>query len=376
MVADMRMLKCLFMLLCLMVPGRVAAFDEGLPAFPYQDGWMGGDDAYSIPLDTNGIRSVWLFGDSFVRDDALVKRDGAGMVANTVGVRTSDGAGGKINYYWRHDGNGTVDAFFSTGTKAWRYWAEDGWVNGGKLYVCLIRVQSLGNGALDFREIGVDLAAIKNPQDSPVNWQIRYTALSSSAKIFPGISTVVDGGYVYLFADQDDAAHKENRPIYLERISLAMFDSEPIRGLEYLAKGNVWKTGSVGDDALVIMDRGVTEMTVRWHPGIRRWVEIQISNEFPGHHIWRREAANLAGPWSKPVSIYTIPEYLPSSHRYKPDAFFYAAKEHVEFLNPANGNGAVTYVGNSMSLSNVTHDLELYAPESVRLDIDSPRGDQ
>ena len=147
---------------------------------------MGGDCAYSVPLNTNGNRSVWLFGDSYVRSDALVKRDGAGMVANTIAVRVANGARQKINYYWQHQGTRTPDAFFSAGTNAWRYWPEDGFVYHDKLYVCLIRVQSFGNGALDFRETGVDMATVNNPQVSPEKWQIAYSALSSSTSIFPG----------------------------------------------------------------------------------------------------------------------------------------------------------------------------------------------
>ena len=33
-----------------------------LPSFPFQDGWLGADAAYSIPLPDG--RSVWIFGDT------------------------------------------------------------------------------------------------------------------------------------------------------------------------------------------------------------------------------------------------------------------------------------------------------------------------
>src|SRR2546430_16976623 len=35
-----------------------------LPEFGYTDGWLGADDAYSIPLTST--ESLWLFGDTFV----------------------------------------------------------------------------------------------------------------------------------------------------------------------------------------------------------------------------------------------------------------------------------------------------------------------
>jgi hypothetical protein len=356
-------------LLSLVFPLAAMGFDPVPPTFPLQQGWLGADSAYSVPLGANN-RSVWLFGDTYVRADATPSRVGANMIANTISIRTSDGTSQTIDYYWRNQGTSTPDAFFSSGTNAWRYWPEDGFTYNGKLYVCLMRIQSTGAGAFGFQEIGVDLAAVSRPQDSPTNWQISYTTLSTSRSIFPGISTVVDRDYVYLFADEDDNAHKSNRPIYLARIPLAMLEAAPASHLEYLADGNIWKPGPIGHDAKKIMDRGVTEMTVRWHPNLNRWVDVQISNEFPAHHIWRRQAPNLAGPWSAPVSIYTIPEYSPSNPGYGPDRFFYAGKEHIEFLNPISGKGIVTYVGNSMSASDVEHDLNLYVPEAVPLTID------
>ncbi|MGH9529142.1 MAG: hypothetical protein ACRD2S_04400, partial [Terriglobales bacterium] len=35
-----------------------------MPDFSYTDGWLGADDAYSIPLASS--KSLWLFGDTFV----------------------------------------------------------------------------------------------------------------------------------------------------------------------------------------------------------------------------------------------------------------------------------------------------------------------
>jgi len=67
-----------------------------------------------------------------------------------------------------------------------------------------------------------------------------------------------------------------------------------------------------------------------------------------------------------------MPEYSPSNPGYGPKRFFYAGKEHIEFLNATNGFGLVTYVGNSMSASDVEHDLKLYVPQVVPLTVDPP----
>src|SRR5579872_3133576 len=337
--------------LVLSLPFCAQAFDPLPPTFPYQQGWLGADNAYSILLDATNNRSVWLFGDTWVRNDSTLSRAGAHMVGNTVAIRTSDGVSQTINYYWQNQATASPEAFFAAPTNSFRYWPEDGFVFMGKLYICLTRIKNTGGGAFGFRTVGIDLVTIINPQDPPANWQMKYSPLYTSTNIFPGISTVVEGDYVYLFADEDDNAHKGNRPIYLTRIPLKLLDANAAASLEYLAEGDVWKPGPIGEDAAIVMDRGVTEMTIRWHPEINRWVAVQISNEFPAHHIWRRQADHLAGPWSSPEVIYTIPEYSRSNPNYKPGRFFYAGKEHIEFLNPANGHSLITYAGNSFSLS-------------------------
>jgi len=65
-----------------MSPGRC------LPFFPDQDGWYGGDAAYSIALDDQ--RTLWLFGDTFAACEAW-RQDRVGMdvvLGTTVGIST------------------------------------------------------------------------------------------------------------------------------------------------------------------------------------------------------------------------------------------------------------------------------------------------
>jgi len=56
-----------------------------------------------------------------------------------------------------------------------------------------------------------------------------------------------------------------------------------------------------------------------------------------------------------------------------PSAFSMPAKSILNFLNATNGFGLVTYVGNSMSASDVEHDLKLYVPQVVPLTVDPPK---
>ena len=347
---------------------NLVAYDAVPPAFPLQQGWLGGDIAYSVPLDA-GNRTVWLFGETYVRNDLVLDRQGASMVANSVAIRTSNGTDQTITYYWQNQNTNAPDAFFSSGTDQWQYWPEDGFTNNGELYVCLVRVQVFGPDVSSYQLIGVDLARISNPQDPPPSWQITYSPLSSSGFIFPGVSTAVDGDYVYLFCVQEDF-YRRNWPVFLARIPLSALDSDPGGSLEYLAWDNTWEPGPIGEDAMVIMDHGQEEMTVKFHPDRNRWVAVQSSDDSLSRYIWRRQAPALAGPWSAPVSIYSIPEYDHWNPAYARDRYYYGGKEHLEFLDPTNGNGIVTYVGNSVDVLDVETDLSLYVPEVVSLALD------
>src|SRR5579872_5926569 len=104
------------------LPFSTMAFDTVPPTFPFQQGWLGGDNAYSILLDKTDNRSVWLFGDTWVRSDSTISRAGAHLVGNTIAIRTSDGVKQTINYYWQKQGTDSPDGFFAPASNAFRYW--------------------------------------------------------------------------------------------------------------------------------------------------------------------------------------------------------------------------------------------------------------
>jgi len=82
-------LLCLSVLLVsCCVPGPVKYSSPCIPQFPDQDGWYGGDGAYSIDLD--GQRSLWLFGDTFASEEKGRKnRIGMDVIlGNTLAVST------------------------------------------------------------------------------------------------------------------------------------------------------------------------------------------------------------------------------------------------------------------------------------------------
>jgi hypothetical protein len=67
-------------------PPLGAAANTCQPSFPDQNGWLGGDAAFSVPLpDREPDASLWLFGDTFVARGDLSERRFP-FVANSIGL--------------------------------------------------------------------------------------------------------------------------------------------------------------------------------------------------------------------------------------------------------------------------------------------------
>ena len=215
----------------------------------------------------------------------------------------------------------------------------------GTLYVALAKiVDQPKGGPFGFEMFGVTLAKITNPLDDPTRWTVNYLDLSDSRVAFPGVTTIVSGDYVYLYAVLDDAQNKSH-PMILARIAIAQLD-RPRDSIRYLTNDGAWKAGSDLKNARIIIDRGATEMSVRYHASINKWIAVQNGPQPFSREIVVRKAPALEGPWSAPEPIYSFPEMMPGNSRYDKDTFCYAAKEHAEFTS-ATGSTVVTYACNS-----------------------------
>src|SRR5580765_7554456 len=142
--------------------------------FPYGQGWLGADDAYSVPIGQG--KSVWLFGDTFAGDVGNKDRNKTTMVRNSVGVTTC--VADKpctIQYFWKNQKTPKPRSFFDTGTDEEWYWPMDGYLDGDKLYVSLMIVRNKpGAGPTDpfgFEIAGTRWATITNALAPPDQWK-------------------------------------------------------------------------------------------------------------------------------------------------------------------------------------------------------------
>ena len=363
------------------------------PAFPYQDGWLGGDAAYSVPLP--GGESVWLFGDSFVAANEQHDRRGAFFVHNSVGVSRCDRNGRwRIDYAWGRGPDGNPSAFLERAQPGGWWWLFDGFMHDERLYLGLLEVEeSPPQGALQlpFTFTGVQLGRIANPRDPPPNWQVDVISLASQPsqpRLLPASAMVVSEDHLYLFSfvDRSDGSH----PRGLARLPLRALDgrTSDLSGfIETLATDGSWKAGLDASDARILMNDTATEMSVRFHTGLGLWLAIynypdvgeNFPDELPSDTVWLRSSPSIDGPWSERRALYRIPE-LAASHSggRDPNTGCYAAKEHPQFSS--GRRITFTYVCNLFTgreqdpmsiLRRLQLDMRLYRPIPVTLELPS-----
>lgn len=333
------------------------------PRFPLQmgvrNGWLGADAAYSIPLP-NGL-DVWIFGDTLYGKRRIVHGKQPVMVHNTIGISACTDGRWRIRYFIRKDAHGHPVSFFAAQHPDTWYWALDGFRSGTDLWITLLCVRpSGGASALGFETCGADLARIESPGADPLSWKIRYFPLvANGAHAYPSASAVIVGKYVDIFALDEEGS----RPLIASRIPLSGLGN-PQASLEYLASDGRWRKGFKPAQAQAVMSPGISELSIRYHPELKKWVAVMFDPHAFSSHILLRTSASPTGPWSPGKVIYTVPEMVPGNPRYDKDNFCYAAKEHPEF---EHGDLVFTYVCNTLAVSKLATETDIYFPRAIRM---------
>jgi hypothetical protein len=334
------------------------------PSFPLEHGkplgWEGADAAYSIPLPDD--RDVWIFGDTLYGPQRVVEGHDPRQVHNTLGISTCDNTGWHLHYVIKRDAQGHPISYFSPANPDHWYWALDGFYANGDLWVtllCIRHAKQPSPWAMDFETCGSDLAQVSHLDRDPQDWQVKiHPLVADGTKAYPSATTLVDGKYAYLFALYESGS----RPLLVTRVSLSDL-SQPEKHLEYLADDGQWKPGFDPAHAKVIMAHGSSELSIRYHPDLHRWIAVLLDPGGFTDKVIVRSAPELTGPWTEGTVIYHIPEMQPGPKRDK-DVFCYAGKEHPEF---EHDDVLFTYVCNTMNVSGLATNLDIYHPQVVRV---------
>jgi hypothetical protein len=333
------------------------------PEFPLQtgqpQGWLGADAAYSIPLADG--RDLWIFGDTLYGAERVVEGNVPKMVRNSVGVSTCHDGQWKLDYAIRRDAQGEpADFFHAQHPNTW-YWALDGFRVGRDVWVTLLCVRATdAKSAMGFATCGSDLARIESPGPDPQQWTITYFPLvADGAHAYPSATTVVDGRYADLFAEDEQGA----KPLIAARVPLRGLRN-PQANLEYWARDGQWVRGFNPADAHAVMTPGITELSIRYHPELKQWLAVMFDPAAFSGKILLRSAPAATGPWSAGETIYSVPEMQPGTPGYDKDTFCYAGKEHPEFEHE---DLVFTYVCNTFSVPKLASNLNIYFPRVIRM---------
>jgi hypothetical protein len=340
-----------------------------LPSFPDQDGWYGGDGAYSIALD--GKRTLWLFGDSFVSQDAG-RKDRIGMdvvLGTTVAISTCSGnTVFNIQYYIKKKDGAFVSSF---GDKEW-LWPQDPFIVNSVLYIPLLEVAAIpGEKApFNFKIAGHRIARIDNySAKDPHQWRVKYLDLTQSIPdgiIALATTSLVYHSYVYfypLYRYTKDTFNISGN--VLARIPIDKLDT-PTDAIEYLNKEGGWDKKLHPARTKIVLEAGVSELSIRYHADDKKWIAVYLSTTNNGNQFLYQAANVPEGPWSAPLALNTtITEVSPQSSLYDKNNFCYAGKEHIQYAK--GKNLVVTYVCNSLDNSSdqssfIRKNLFLYRP--------------
>lgn len=333
------------------------------PTFPLQmgvaHGWLGADAAYSIPLRDG--RDLWIFGDTLEGTHRVVEDRTPVMVRNSIGVSTCAAGKWKIRYFIRRDAQRQpVDFFHAQHPKTW-YWALDGFRWGSDVWVTLLCVRATdAKSAMGFATCGSDLARISSMGSDPLQWKVDYFPLvADGSDAYPSATTVVDGRDADLFALDE----RGGRPLIAARIPLNGLNA-PRQHLEYMARNGQWKKGFDPAQAKAVMEHGSTELSIRYHPELHRWMAVMFDPTPFSSKILLRNAPTATGPWSAGQVIYSVPEMQTATPGYDRNTFCYAGKEHPEF---EHGDLVFTYVCNTFAVPELATNLHIYFPRVVRM---------
>jgi len=344
------------------------------PSFPFAQGWLGADVAYSIPLLGGRDlwidgRDLWIFGDTLYGDERKVVGDDPRMVRNSVGISTCKDGHWKIDYTIRHDATGKLLDFFQSQHKDTWYWPLDGVLHNDDLWITLLCVRTspkTTSAAFGFEICGTDLAHVTGLDRDPQDWKVSYLPLvPDGVHANPSASTVIEGDFLYIFTLDENG----KRPEILTRIPLGGL-TDPAKNLQYLDVNERWQSGLEPAKAKTVMEHGAAEMTVRYHTELKNWIALLVDPDIFSAKILLRTSPSLTGRWTDGEVIYQIPELQKDSTGYDPDTFCYAGKEHPEF--EGKDEVVFTYVCNTLKPQKLAKELNIYFPKVVRIRIKMP----
>jgi len=334
--------------------------------FERQDGWTGGDAAYTVAI-AQGV-TLWLFGDSWIGPVVQGRHKQATLVNNTVAIQQGNApSADRVRFYWGKGDRGRPEAFIKPADGLGWFWIFDGVMDGGRLYLFLMQMDKTGEkGIWGFKHVGTWLGEVENPLSAPNQWRITqhkvpFGRYSKRADMFFGSAVMADGDYIYIYgADEQPGKGFGGRSMIAARVRQGRIkDFDQWRFYD----GGAWVEDVAG--AARLFAGMATEYSVSYQPRIKRYIAVYTENGLSAK-ILMRTAETPVGPWSRAETIYECPEA-----GWDKSYFCYAAKAHPEISG--EDELLVTYLCNSTDFAKMVNDTRIYRPRFLRIRFDAPR---
>ena len=240
---------------------------------------------------------------------------------------------------------------------------------------------------LNFEVAGTSVLVVDNPQDTPSRWRFRVGDVpdtSDSVNWFTSMA-LVNGKDVATSADElvyimgnvgtrGIGAFEKGSKNVLGRIKLSSLIDLRLDDIAALVgrenSGGTWARHSDPSSRLAIMSPASAEMSLQYHPALKRWYSLEVDSVTAQLVLWTAERP--WGDWESTV-IYNIPPPYDDLTKYR----CYAGKGHPE-MSREEGimvELAFSYVCNAAqdtSLLFQEDHLDLYTPQFVRVLLHKP----
>jgi len=340
--------------------------DYKTPFRQNSDGWVGGDCAFSLPLSKG--RVLWLFGDSFVRNDNQMSREGALLINNSIAIQSGNLLTDRdsLHFYWNKENN-KHRAFFKTANDPGFLWPISAVLIEQNLLVFCVRIEITDpEKVFGFRQIGNEIFCVENFNDQPDQWQMTAHKLPFQRQRGSfGSNSLLAEDHLYIYGYRNLKTDWDHAIINMIMARLKVDQAQEVLDLknwEYL-DGATGKWYENIHQMKPVIEHFTTEYSVSFVPKLKKYVLVVNAWEHP-QPITIRISDTPYGPFSEPQIVYHCPEI-----EWSPNYFCYAAKAHPELARSDN-ELVVSYMTNSKVFQNCIDDLRIYFPRFLKFKLE------
>lgn len=325
---------------------------------PLGNGFLGSDAGATASLEHN--RTLFMFNDTYMNQQGGNSRANInGFVHNSMGVMQCDDIVQTANCFIKYYFGGqlpTATSLLNDPNASYYFWPGTGAIFDGSLLMLNGRTVS-SSGGLGFSNVGLMIARITNPQDTPDLWDITQMDVSHNPNV-SAVSHIAPNGVPHgsWAAQPDDANYayfflgtNSGRPLmrlpFAELASASAYLLEQKSAWQYLTSQKTWTNwpqGGADPTDIGSVQPAPNLGNINYDEVAKLYYYVgQSTNLYLQPGVFFTSSPSVTGPWSPLTSIWSPPETNSSSPLYISKATCYASFAHPELAKA--GQLAFTY---------------------------------